>query len=323
MRGNINWQIQQIYHKSGIKKIGLSKNNAKNEIRKTLSQINRGATWHAMGKKIGIFSHATADSYRAVWKQLGRFAKENYKIKDMEKIEGVHIQVFLKYKISENIKYSTFAQYAAACEKLESALNGFAKNQGTGKTYQFTNSIKETRVEAQNKLFRFKESRAYTNPKKMIKTLSGENKIVAQIQLESGARIKEANHLSEKNLFGIEKDPLTGEEKGKLKIEKAKGGITGYKYISKETYKQLYDKIQSSESKLFKFDMWKYRTALKKAAEISNQDYNGSHGLRWNFAQERFYEVQVKGDFAYEQALVQVSKEMFHNRGDITEHYLK
>lgn len=43
-------------------------------------------------------------------------------------------------------------------------------------------------------------------------------------------------------------------------------------------------------------------------------DGNGSHGLRWNFAQKRFKELQIFGSLSYEQALQQVSWEMKHER---------
>jgi hypothetical protein len=72
----------------------------------------------------------------------------------------------------------------------------------------------------------------------------------------------------------------------------------------------------------FTFDRHQYRLALKIAASKSGQQYCGSHGLRWNYAQERFVALQQSG-LTREEALVQVSHEMGHSRGDITEHYLR
>ena len=65
-----------------------------------------------------------------------------------------------------------------------------------------------------------------------------------------------------------------------------------------------------------------YLKHLKSAAEISKQQYNGSHGLRWDFAQERMKILQKTG-LLYEQCLTIVSQEMGHERADITLHYLK
>lgn len=71
----------------------------------------------------------------------------------------------------------------------------------------------------------------------------------------------------------------------------------------------------------FKIDPENLREALKLAAERTEPDYKGSHGLRWNHAQERMEELQESG-LQYETALSVVSSEMGHARADITEHYL-
>ena len=60
---------------------------------------------------------------------------------------------------------------------------------------------------------------------------------------------------------------------------------------------------------------------LKIAAEAFGQRYNGSHGLRWNFARERFSELQTAGA-SYERCLGTVSSEMGHHRIEIPRRYL-
>ena len=57
-------------------------------------------------------------------------------------------------------------------------------------------------------------------------------------------------------------------------------------------------------------------------ADLTRQPYQGSHGLRWSYAQERHNEVQQHG-YTYEQSLSIVSQELGHERADITEHYLR
>ncbi len=324
MRGNVNWQVQQIYIESGIKQIGKSKHEAKEAAREMINSNNKGATWHSMGKKLGIYSYSTADAYRAVWKLLGNYVKENYKIRNMEKIEGEHVQAFLESKIAHDVSYQTFGQYAAALEKLETAMNGFAEKTDSGIKYSFEEYIGNARRDAQGFLEKFTGSRAYSDPAKLVSKISNHIfRFVARMQYESGARVSECTHFSEKHLLGFEKDGVTGKEKGKILIEKAKGGISGEKSVSMKTYKQLQSLIDLSPEGRFEFNMWSYREALRRAAKDSGQEYNGSHGLRWNFARERFQEVQRVGGLTYEQALAAVSQEMFHQRADITEHYLK
>lgn len=324
MRGTINWQIHEIYFKSGINQIGSSKHKAKEEIRSSLSTQNIKTNWHVMGKNIGIFSYRTADLYRDIWKQLGSFVRDNYKIKDLEKIEGQHVKAYLESKIEKGLAHNTFVQHAAALEKFETALNGYAKNTGSGNNYEFTSYIKETRSSAHNNLERFNGNRDYDNPKDLIDNIKNENhQLVAKIQLESGCRVSECTYLSEKNLMGFKQDPVTGEEKGVIYLEKTKGGKSGEKYMSVETYKLLEQKIKTNTEGRFQINNDNYRESLKKAAEKTDQKYTGTHGLRWNFAVERFNEVQGNGLLNDQEALYQVSKELFHERADITKHYLK
>jgi len=89
---------------------------------------------------------------------------------------------------------------------------------------------------------------------------------------------------------------------------------------SLSTYQKLDQHIM--EHGTFRIDGTSYRDSLKAAAKATGQEYHGSHGLRWNFAQERFREVQECG-LTHLQALQTVSQELGHNRVDITMHYLR
>jgi len=91
--------------------------------------------------------------------------------------------------------------------------------------------------------------------------------------------------------------------------------------VSIDTYKNIEEMLMEKEN--MQFDKDDYREALKEAALLSDQDYTGSHGLRWNFAEERMEELQEHTNMTYEERLQEVSWEMGHERADITEHYLR
>jgi integrase len=320
LRGNINWQVQEIFNKSGINQIGNSKHSVKETIRSTLNSQNQSVTWHKIGKEIGIYSYSTADAYRDVWKQIGEYIKSEFKIKDFEIINGNHIQSFLESKIVDGIAHSTFMQYAAACEKLESALNGYAGYKDSGKNYNFSEYISNTRSDAHNILERFDGSRAYDAPQSLINNIQNEkHKLAALMQYESGARINEISLIKHDQLNGSQPDNITGEMKGYIEIE-GKGGKENTIALNLDTYQKLENYIQNDGE--FRIDKDDYRDNLKEVSEKTEQDYNGSHGLRWSFAQERFQDVQRYG-LNYEEALQIVSQELGHERSDITEHYLK
>ena len=61
---------------------------------------------------------------------------------------------------------------------------------------------------------------------------------------------------------------------------------------------------------------------LQEAANLTGQKYHGSHGLRWNFAQERFHDLMEKG-YTYRRVLAEVSKELGCERANITKCYLR
>lgn len=324
MRGNINWQVQEIFKKSGINQIGQSKHQAKESAKEHLDSHNITHTWHSIGKKIGIYSYRTADLYRDIWKQLGKHVKTRFKVKDFEQIRGEHIRSYLGSKLEKGVSHSTFLQYAAALEKLETALNGFAEFKESGIRYEFSDDIKEMRSKAHKTLERFTGTRGYEDPDALVHAISNPvMQLVAKIQLESGCRVAECTFLCADNLKGIQEDPVTGEEKGVIYVEKAKGGKSGNKYMNRDTYNELEHRINNSGNKRFVVNYQNYRYSLKRAAKLTGQNYTGSHGLRWNFAQNRFHEVQVEGGCTYTQALYQVSEELFHERANITKHYLR
>ena len=103
MRGSIVGQIQALYRFSGISQIGHSKHGAKELAR------NSGAkTWHEIGKRLGIYSYSTADAYRDVWKQVLSFAKREFGVKDIEKLNAEIVHSFLHSKIEQGVSKKPF-----------------------------------------------------------------------------------------------------------------------------------------------------------------------------------------------------------------------
>ena len=299
MRGSVANQVNTVFSK--IIHIGESKHVAKSEAR------SEGAkTWHEIGKNLDIYSYKTADAYRDVAKQAFEYIKQEFGVKDITKLQGEHVQAFLESKIEEGIKYSTFQQYAAALEKLETALSKY-----TGQEYNFSKDIAEARAEAQAVLERTDAHRAYETPRELIRAIDRQDfKTIATAQYESGARIHELNHLK-----------LEQFKENSIEVQ-GKGGKIREIELSEKTYNALKSLVENSPNQKLTFDTNAYRNELKQASERTNQEYQGSHGLRWNFAQERFTELQEKG-LSYEQALSEVSQLLGHERPDITEHYLR
>ena len=63
-----------------------------------------------------------------------------------------------------------------------------------------------------------------------------------------------------------------------------------------------------------------YRKYLKDAASTSNQDFNGTHGLRFNYVQKEYHE-RINEFKNHNEALKEISYNIGHHREEITEHY--
>lgn len=311
MRGSIVYQVQKLFNDSGINRIGTSKHHDKETFRaSSLSKV----TWHDIGQNTGIYSYSTADDYRDVWINVFKYAKEHFGIKNIELINAEHIEFFLLSKIDDNVAHSTFMKYAAALEKLSVALRLYFK-----KDYDFNINISGVREIAHNELKRFNDSRAYKEPVKLIKELENElYRLIASIQYYAGARIDEIYGIKPGNIAEFSKRPYTNDNIGIIAV-KGKGGKIRDIYLPVKEYKELKNLVENHR---FEFRKSAYLNTLKKSSVKTNQKYNGSHGLRWNFAQNRMKELQKIG-LIYEQCLTIVSNEMGHERADITEHYLK
>jgi hypothetical protein len=325
MRGSIVYQVQNIFETSGINQIGKPKDIILEKIRQDLLNMNISPTVQEIAKRTGIFSYSTADTYRDVWRQIGNYIKSEFNIRDLEQLEGKHIQSYLESKVAQEVSKRTFVQYASASEKLEIALNGFAIQHETGKKYNFSESLKNVRKDASLMLENGDSFSAYNDPKALIKAISHiPHQIAAKIQFEAGSRIIEFTDISEKDLRGIKNDPITGEEKGAIYIKNAKKNRGCERYIKKDTYQELKVQIEKSGKARFIFKNSGYFSSLKNASEKTNQNYKGSNGLRHNFAQFRFQEVQgPKGGQSYERALWQLSEEMYHETAERSLYFLR
>jgi len=163
--------------------------------------------------------------------------------------------------------------------------------------------------------------RAYTDPYGLLAAINDERyTLIARLQLEGGARRREATLFRARQLCGHTVDELTGKEKGRIHLEQCKGGLQRNILVTVPTYSELERAIQARGG-VFRVNKECYRRSIVKAARDSGQVYHGSHGLRWVYAQQRFFQCRDHG-LTNEQALKKVALEMGHRRSSITRLYL-
>jgi len=165
-------------------------------------------------------------------------------------------------------------------------------------------------------------NRAYPDPVRLIESIANPTfQLQASLQYEGGLRAEGVgapsnrrlkNPLTAKGLRGRGKDPVTGNLVG-IVAATEKGGKETDHYISLETYSRLEKYILSHHQ--LESEYGDYVDAINQVARITGQYARGrgSHGLKHNFAQERYLECVSHG-FSHEQALQQTSLETSHFR---------
>jgi len=152
------------------------------------------------------------------------------------------------------------------------------------------------------------ENRAYNNPQAVVNNMqSSQHYISAVLQHEAGLRVDDATN-SEK--WTINNDNT-------LTISGSKGGIT---YTTAPLSQEVVQMVREAKENDYRANIDSYRNDLKEAVEKSGETWQSTHGLRYNFAQERL--EQLKQETDTKEALEQVSLELGHSRAEITLHYL-
>ena len=268
-----------------------------------------------------VSSYKTMESYRNIWNNFFNYLKEHWAIKNCELIEAHHVSAYMEYKIEYYPSTKYMQKISAAIGKLEVALQYFT-HEIYCQTKKYDFSIRQNILDEARDLKTIANNyhnRTYRNPKKIISYLSNEkHKLAASIQLEGGARIEGVALIKKEQLHGYLVDGITNVKKGII-FTKEKGGKEGNVLVSIAIYQKLQNHISKFNS--FKIKRQKYYEDIKKACNISNENPEGSHGFRWNFAKNRMFEY-AQANYSYQESLLGVSQEMKHNRAQITEHYL-
>ena len=200
-------------------------------------------------------SYKSLDNVRRDLINLGKFAKNEFGIKDMSKIDANIVKEWLN---SKDLTYRTASNYLSELNKVQEHFS-FNKQE-----------IKDLRQELKENLERTgqiaQETRAYKNLDKVI-LKSEKAKIAFSLQRDYGLRLKEATHINLNRQI----------ENENMLIVQGKGG----KIIEKELSKELVQKIEkNAQNAIFELKKDIYTKELKEAIEKTGQVYSGTHGIR-------------------------------------------
>lgn len=303
MKGNIDYQIGRIW--SVLDGIGQSKSEYRSK--SSLKNINNSLP---VSTKVHSFQYK--DEVLRTARDLGRFTFEN-SIKNLSKISIEIVERWFMQKIEKNVSRDTLKNYLAHIVKIQFALESISKEEGR----EYNGYTRDELVKIHTTLNELEENeyinRAYQNPGTIVSNLSGNEYLVGLLQYRYGLRITEAKHIKRSQLVG---NVLTVQ---------GKGGYYLIKELSEDVAKSIVD---SMENNLFLIDENRYRKNLERSSMIEGEEYFGSHGLRYNYAQT-IYKIFFKETLtsglspaeAHKIAMKQTSEELGHHRPEITNRY--
>lgn len=298
--------------KNGRNVAAISRHEMKIKVRQQLEAQDISTTPANIAKHMPVYSLRTEAAYKKAWERFFGFIRNEYGVRDPGKVKRKHIEEYLQSKINADVKLRTFKGYAAAFSKMEIALNRVRKY-----PLHYSETIDRLRSQAKNELDGSTVSRGYKDPEAMIRELNIEEyQIAAELQLHGGARISEISELKHgRNLVGVVGDV------GTIRLTNTKGGRVRTVEVSADLYNRIEKNVL--ENGKFEFVRGNYARSLKRACQRAGENWTGSHGLRWNYVQNRFRVLQETGGKNYEEALQAVALEIGHSRPEITLHYLR
>ena len=304
---SLHSQTEAVYH--SVRSIGMSK----------------------MDTDKGIRSFGSWEVYKGEAHRLAKFMHKNGRtsILDTQSVRddmAEYLEERLMHYVEKKRSRQTMETILSALGKFEYAINHYIEIHALEIPRLNTEPLRmefyarsKKLLQKSSKLF---DNRAYPDPLRLIAAIGdGTFQLQASLQYEGGLRTEGVgapsnrrlkNPLTMNGLRGISTDPVTGSEVG-IVASVEKGGKETEHFVSVPTYRRLEEYVDR-HGKL-ESDYFAYVEAINAAARKTGQyaPGRGSHGLKHNFAQERYLECITHG-MSHEQALQQTSLETSHFR---------
>jgi site-specific recombinase XerD len=273
--GSINHQVGNII--KAHNGIGKSKLESRNS-----SGLTSAESGHKVSDK--FHSYKSLDNVRNDLKNLGNYAKEEFGVKDMSKIDRDIVEQWIRDK---EISYNTASNYLSEINKVHEHFN-ISREEVKQLRTEFKQELRE------NKL----ETRAYNKLDNV--QLPDKSQPAFELQRDYGLRVRASLHINiDKQLHG---NTLLFQEKGG-------------KWSERELTPSLVSKIrENAVNGKYELSYNTYRDQLQKAIEGTGQQYNGTHGIRHAYAQ-----AKIEAGMSKEE----VSKLLGHSRSDVLNIYIR
>lgn len=283
-----------------------------NQIMKHANGIGQSKTYSANnpetstigqnGHSISIKAHSgkSMDNLRTVANQYTEFLKQSYGGRVVKYINADTMKEFITYKLDTGASEGTANTYLSTLGKIADNLNNLGVNTVSRQ------EITEYRYELRDYGHTLKANhtdRSNENPQAIINQMNQASPygLSSELQLKAGLRVDDAINIADK---------IKINDNNTLTVIASKNGLD---YQTKELSTELIDRVAQAIENNYKVSYQEYRDTLKEAVEETGQAWNGTHSLRYDYAQHE----KAEGV-----SLAEISSTMGHSREEITVHYL-
>ena len=259
-------------------------------------------------KAKNIHSYRSKEEFINRAKELANYARDHFQIKDFQAITNEVITSYINDKIELGLQYESISTYISQIRNIKIALNKIDNKLDSHKK-QFTNvSLDNARLKARKEASRATQTnRAYSNINELSKYITPENEIAFNLQRYYGLRVSEATLIQQKGLIG------------NILVVVGKGGYIREISLNEKLYMLITKQLQ--EHGTYKVSYNSYNDNLKEAVLKNGQSWNGSHGMRYTYAQKQ-YSKKLESGMSKINSLKSVSYDLGHHRVEITARYL-
>jgi len=284
---------------SNAKGIGESKSRAKSESNITGQN----------GQNISSKAHSisSTQNLRTVTTQYVNFVKEAYQGKPLKNINTESMKAFIDYKIDKGLTLPSANTYISELGKFADNLNQLNQNAVTREDItSFRAELKETygTLQSPHKDRTNADTQAILNEMR-----NTPYALSADLQAKAGLRADDALNL----------DKLTINSDNTITVHGSKNGLD---YNTAPLSDELILRVEQAKENGYNVSYSDYREALKEAVENTNQEFKGTHSLRYDYANIT-HEKNLENGLTDSESKSQISLNMGHSREEITEHYLK
>ena len=255
------------------------------------------------GHKISEKAHSlkSMDNLRSITKQYLEHTKENNPGRVVSNINNETVKEFIEHKLDNGLSSQSANTYLSELSKMSDNLQALGVSGTDRETISL--DIRNDLKDQGHDLGALNKDRTNIDGQAMVEYMKQNTPygLESELQKIAGLRVDDALNIGQK---------ITINEDNSLHIS---GSKNGNDYNSIPLNQDLINRVQEAINNNYSVNYEEYRSTLKESAEATNNEWNGTHSLRFDWANDQREQGKT---------LEEISITMGHKRPEITERYL-